>query len=64
MGDTDMTFETMMLRSLFGACVLVCGLTLASMVTAKAVPVQLAGQGTASALVASAPAIGSARTAG
>jgi hypothetical protein len=38
-----MNFETMMLRSLFGACVLVCGLALASMVSAKPVPAQLAG---------------------
>jgi hypothetical protein len=59
-----MTFEAMMLRSLFGACVLVCGLTLAAMATAKAVPEQLAGQGTASALVAAAPATRSANTAG
>jgi hypothetical protein len=39
-----MKFETMMLRSLFGACVLVCGLAMAAMVTARPVPVQLAGQ--------------------
>jgi hypothetical protein len=38
-----MTFETLMLRSLFGACVLVCGLALASMVSAKPVSTQLAG---------------------
>ncbi|MBE1159582.1 hypothetical protein [Dyella acidiphila] len=37
-----MNFETMMLRSLFGACVLVCGLALVSMVSAKSVPAQLA----------------------
>jgi hypothetical protein len=37
-----MNFETMMLRSLFGACVLVCGLALASMVSIKPAPVQLA----------------------
>ncbi|GLQ52398.1 hypothetical protein ACFFJT_13530 [Dyella flava] len=58
-----MTFETMMMRSLFGACVLVCGLILAAMVTAKAVPVQLAAQGTASAPLVSAAA-GSVNTAG
>lgn len=51
-----MTFETMMLRSLFGACVLVCGLILAAIVTARPLPVQLAGQGTTSAQFASAPA--------
>jgi hypothetical protein len=59
-----MTFETMMLRSLFGACVLVCGLALAAMVTAKPVPVQLAGQGTTSAQFSAAPATTSANTAG
>jgi hypothetical protein len=61
-----MTFETMMMRSLFGACVLVCGLILAAMVTAKAVPVQLAGQGTNSAQVALAatPAASKVNTAG
>lgn len=30
-----MKFETLFLRGLFGACVLVCGLTLLAMVTAK-----------------------------
>jgi hypothetical protein len=57
-----MTFETMMLRSLFGACVLVCGLILAAIVTAKPLPVQLAGQGTTSAQFAAAPAAASANT--
>ena len=33
-GDTTMKFETLFLRSLFGACVMVCGLTLLAMVTA------------------------------
>jgi hypothetical protein len=56
-GETDMNFETMMLRSLFGACVLVCGLALAAMVTAKSVPVQLAGQGATSQPFTSAPAV-------
>jgi hypothetical protein len=59
-----MTFETMMLRTLFGACVLVCGLALAAMVTTKPAPVQLAGHGTASAQFASAPAAIRANTAG
>jgi len=58
-----MTFETMMMRSLFGACVLVCGLILAAMVTAKAMPVQLAGQGTVSAPLGSAVAGASIRRA-
>ena len=30
-----MTFETLFLRGLFGACVLMCGLTLLAMVMAK-----------------------------
>jgi hypothetical protein len=59
-----MTFETMVLRSLFGACVLVCGLALAAMVTAKAVPVQLAGQATTSAQFVAAPAAANAHPAG
>jgi hypothetical protein len=37
-----MTFETMMLRTLFGACVLVCGLALASMLSTKSIATQLA----------------------
>jgi hypothetical protein len=59
-----MTFETMMLRSLFGACVLVCGLVLAAIVTAKPLPVQLAGQGTSGAQFAAAPAVAGTNTAG
>lgn len=33
-----MNFETFFLRGLFGACALLCGLTLMAMVTAKPVP--------------------------
>jgi hypothetical protein len=51
-----MKFETMVLRSLFVACMLVCGLILAGMVTAKPVPVQLANGNPVSAVLASAPA--------
>ncbi|RDS84060.1 hypothetical protein [Dyella psychrodurans] len=51
-----MKFETMVLRSLFVACVLVCGLILAGMITAKPTPVQLANSNRVSALFASAPA--------
>lgn len=50
-----MKFETMVLRSLFVACMLVCGLILAGMVTAKPVPVQLANNHSVSTLLASAP---------
>ena len=32
-----MTFETLFLRGLFGACALVCALTLLAMITAKPV---------------------------
>jgi hypothetical protein len=48
-----MTFETLMLRNLFGACVLVCGLALASMLSAKPVPTQLANHAPAVTAVAS-----------
>lgn len=51
-----MKFETMVLRSLFVACMLVCGLLLAGMVTAKPTPVQLANSNRVSALLVSAPA--------
>jgi hypothetical protein len=51
-----MKFETMVLRSLFVACMLVCGLILAGMVTAKPMPVQLAHSNSVSTLIASAPA--------
>jgi hypothetical protein len=51
-----MKFETMVLRSLFVACMLVCGLILAGMITAKPAPVQLANSNSVSALLASAPA--------
>jgi hypothetical protein len=48
-----MTFETMMLRGLFGACVLVCGLLLVEMVGIKPAPAQWAGEGASAAAVAS-----------
>ena len=50
-----MKFETMVLRSLFVACMLVCGLILAGMITAKPAPVQLANSSRISAVLASAP---------
>jgi hypothetical protein len=59
-----MTFETMMLRSLFGACVLICGLALAAMVTARPVPVQLAAHTTNNASLVATPAAAHAGTAG
>lgn len=36
-----MKFESLMLKSLFAACLLVCALTLGSMVTAKAPSAQV-----------------------
>jgi hypothetical protein len=54
------TFETMMLRSLFGACVLVCGLMLAAIISARPATTQWTGDGAvdAAAVAAStAPAI-------
>ncbi|GLQ99981.1 hypothetical protein GCM10007863_44010 [Dyella mobilis] len=53
-----MTFETMMLRSLFGACVLVCGLLLAAIISARPVPAHWAGDGVvnAAAIAAAVPA--------
>lgn len=38
-----MTFETMVLRSLFGACIVICGLFLAAMVTARPIPLTANG---------------------
>jgi hypothetical protein len=40
--ETPMNLETLMLRSLFAACLLVCGLILGAMIVPSA-PVQLAG---------------------
>lgn len=42
-----MKFETLILRSLFMACVLVCGLILAAMVISKPAPMRLAAAGNA-----------------
>jgi hypothetical protein len=64
LGDTDMKFETMVLRSLFVACMLVCGLILAGMISAKPVPVQLANNNRVSAVLASAPSTCALPTAG
>lgn len=55
-----MTFETLFLRGLFGTCVLICGLMLLAMVSAKPVS---ATSGHAIAATASAAAV-QARTAG
>lgn len=50
-----MKFETLILRSLFVACMLVCGLILVAMITTKPTLTQLAASGPATALFTSAP---------
>jgi hypothetical protein len=55
--DGKFNLETLLLRGLFVACMAICGLFLASMVTTKPAPVQLASNGQASAVVASAQSI-------
>ena len=47
-----MKFEALMLRSLFVACLLVCGLVLGAMVNAKPDAVRLASAGAAGQLLA------------
>jgi hypothetical protein len=50
-----MKFETVILRSLFVACMLVCGLILAAMVTSRPAPMHLAFTSSIAALLTSAP---------
>ncbi|KZC15485.1 hypothetical protein RHOFW510R12_32820 [Rhodanobacter sp. FW510-R12] len=50
-----MKFETMMLRGLFIACLAVCGLILAAMVTTTPASVQLAANGGIGAILLAAP---------
>ncbi len=50
-----MKFEALMLRSLFVACLLVCGLVLGAMVNAKPDAVRLASAGSAGQLLIAAP---------
>jgi hypothetical protein len=50
-----MKFEALMLRSLFAACLLVCGLILGSMIGARPQAVQLAANGSIGALLLAAP---------
>ncbi|WP_233840609.1 hypothetical protein [Dyella sp. 2HG41-7] len=50
-----MKFETVILRGLFVACMLVCGLILAAMVTSKPTPSQVAANSSMATLLASAP---------
>ncbi|WP_430391753.1 hypothetical protein [Dyella sp. 20L07] len=47
-----MKFETLMLRGLFVACLLVCGLVLGAMVNASPEAVRLAAAGSAGQLIA------------
>lgn len=51
-----MKFETLMLRSLFLACVGVCGLIFGAMLTATPTAAQLAGNSTIGAVLLAAPA--------
>lgn len=50
-----MNFETLMLRTLFAACLLVCGLILGAMMVPTPHAVQLAANSTAGALLLAAP---------
>lgn len=52
---TETKFEALILRILFAACTLVCGMILTALVATKATPVQWAANGPVSALFASAP---------
>jgi hypothetical protein len=52
---TETTFEALILRGLFVACMVVCGMILTAMVATKVKPVQWAASGAVSALFASAP---------
>ena len=51
-----MNFETLMLRTLFAACLLVCGLILGAMLVPTPRAVQLAANSTVGALLLAAPA--------
>jgi hypothetical protein len=53
--DSKFKLETLLLRGLFVACMVICGLFLTAMVTIKPAPVQLASNGQTSAVVAHAP---------
>jgi hypothetical protein len=53
--DSKFKLETVLLNGLFVVCMVICGLFLASMVTIKPAPVQLASNGHASATVTHAP---------
>lgn len=50
-----MKFETLILRGLFVASMVVCGLILAAMITTRPTPAQLASSGSFSALLSAAP---------
>lgn len=50
-----MKFETMMLHGLFIACLAVCSLILAAMVTTTPASVQLAARGSVAAILLAAP---------
>jgi hypothetical protein len=50
-----MKFETLMLRGLFAACFLVCGLTVIAMMSASPEAVRLAAKGSAAQMLIAAP---------
>ncbi|KRE94499.1 hypothetical protein ASG87_17470 [Frateuria sp. Soil773] len=51
-----MKFETLLLRSLFVACLLVCGLILGAMINSRSTAVSLASHGSFGTLLLAAPA--------
>lgn len=53
--DNKFKLETLLLRGLFVACMVICGLFLTSMVTIKPAPIQLASNGHTSAAATHAP---------
>lgn len=53
--DSKFKLETALLNGLFVVCMVICGLFLASMVTIKPTPVQLASNAHTSATVTHAP---------
>jgi hypothetical protein len=55
--DSKFKLETLLLRSLFVACMVVCGLFLTAMVSVKPTPIQLASNGQAHAVATHAPSV-------
>jgi hypothetical protein len=53
--DSKFKLETLLLRGLFVACMVICGMFLTAMVTIKPSPVQLASNSQTSAVATQAP---------